>query len=557
TGETLPAGHRLVLLALLAAIVAHFVDIHFGIAIASTRVHFWTLAGLLTALYLHRIPLEAPALAPAPAVPTAKRKGAKPPQARPADTSLPAFMHVVTFSLITAVILVICGYDYITNQAGDRSALTIIARSLTAIVRGPAQFESSYGILGLFVLTWLVGGMLSTTGGLTLYPRPSRQPSARWLVYALVYAAITLIFAIPLIIWHAGRLIPYAADPANHIVVPYIAAFLGMFLSGTALFFEKWASPPRPGWGKYSAVSTLAGLILLPLAFLALVYTNMHIIQADVYFKQGKRAESLQQWDAGIAYYQKAIDLTPRQDYYYLFLGRAQLQKAEMTADTAQRERLVEQSLQALQTAQKLNPLNTDHTANLGRLYRLWAQMTDDPAKRQERFEQSLRYYAQATRLSPHNAGLFNEWGLVYYYMGRYDEAMQKYQQSLALDSEFSQTYLLMGDVYLAWEQWDNAVEAYRQALALEPDLVQAHSALGYAYARQGRIQEAIRENLYVTSVSPSDYISLRNLALLYQQIGDITNSLAYAERALPLAPEQERDPLQQLIQQLRQSLGG
>ena len=557
TGEALPAGQRLLLIALLAAIVGHFVEIHFGIAIASTRVHFWALAGLLVALHRHRIPLEASVPAPAPAPASAKRKGGKQPPARPAEPPSSGHIYVIAFSLIAALILVICGYDYITNQAGDYSPLTIIARSLTAIVRGPAQFETSYGILGLFVLTWLVGGMLSVAGGLTLHRDLSRGPSTRWLTYALEYLVITAVLCIPLIVWHAGRLVPYAADPANHIIVPYTAVFLVMFLLATALLFEAKEASPNLAWGKYSAVSALAGLVLFPLAFLALVNTNMNVIQADVYFKQGKRAESLQQWDASIAYYQKAIDLTPRQDYYYLFLGRAQLQKAENLTDPAARDSLITQSLETLQTAQRLNPLNTDHTANLGRLYRLWAQMTEDPAKRQERFEQSLRYYEQATRLSPHNAGLFNEWGLVYYYMGRYDEAMQKYQQSLALDSEFSQTYLLMGDVYLAWEQWDKAVEAYRQALALEPELVQAHSALGYAYARMGRVQEAIQENLYVVSIAPEDYISLRNLALLYQQVGDITRSLEYAERALPLAPAQERDPLQQLIQQLRQSLGG
>lgn len=551
-------GRQLLLIALLSTIVAHFVEIHFGIAIASTRVHFWVLAAVLVAVGMKRVRLADEPMAPLP-VPVETRAGKKTkkkaaPVAPPAPTTHP-FASAAAFSLLVALILVICGYDYITNQAGDRTAFSIIARSLTAIVRGAYQFEASYGMLGLFVLTWLVGGLL-TVAGVLAWQKPQEKSTNRGFLIALIYLGVVPVVACPFVLWHASRLRPFVSDPANHIVVPYTAIFLCMFLLAVALYGETRARATKL-WGAYGWLATIVGVALLVGAYLLISVTNVSIIKADVYFKQGKTAENYQRWDASIAYYQKAIALAPEQDFYYLFLGRAQLSYAQSLADSAQREAQIEVSRKTLERAQRLNPLNTDHTANLGRLHRIWAQSTEDPQRREELFRISLDYYKEATKLSPHNAGLFNEWGLVYYYMGRYDEAMEKFQQSLALDQQFDQTYLFMGDVYLAKKEYERAAEAYQKAIELTPDLAQAHSALGYAYAQLGRLDEAIRENLLVLESAPNDYISLRNLVLLYQQTGQYERALQAAEQALPHAPEKDRAPLQQMIEQLRRKVVG
>ncbi len=47
-------ARSLALITLIAAVLAHWVEINFGIAIVSTRTHFWVYAGLLLAIYLHR-----------------------------------------------------------------------------------------------------------------------------------------------------------------------------------------------------------------------------------------------------------------------------------------------------------------------------------------------------------------------------------------------------------------------------------------------------------------------------------------------------------------------
>jgi len=558
TPPTVSPNQQLLLIALLATVVAHFVEIHFGIAIAATRVHFWVIAALMVVVGLNRVPFEDKEVAPV-AVPveqsTRKKKKARKTRETTAQaTGNNPLVSMIAFALIVALILTICGYDFITNQAGDKETGQIITHSLTTLVRGAQQFETSFGILGLFFITCLVGGIFAIAD--TLAMRSHAEASLPWGRYLLVYVAITLTVPLPFILWHASRLRPFVSNPANHITVAYTAVFLLLFLIALVLYLEPKRRSTRL-WGKYGLPSAGAGVLLMAGAFLVISATNVSIIKADTYYKEGKRSDSMQRYDASITYHQKAIDLAPRQDYYYLFLGRAQLERAQQLSDPTQREMQIERSLETLKEAQRLNPLNTDHTANLGRLFRIRAQATDDPTRREALFEESIRYYADAVKLSPHNAGLFNEWGLVYYYMGRHDQALEKYEQSLELDLEFDQTYLLMGDVYLARDDLERAAEMYEKTIELSPDFVQAHSALGYVYAQMGRFEDAVRENLTVLETAPEDYISLRNLTLLYQQAGQNIMALQFAEQALPFAPETEKAALQQLIDQLKQQVGG
>jgi tetratricopeptide (TPR) repeat protein len=293
-----------------------------------------------------------------------------------------------------------------------------------------------------------------------------------------------------------------------------------------------------------------------------------------VVYKHAKSYFGAKQYDASIALYRRAVNLAPNEDYYYLFLGSALLEKAkraptgattlpsdisaaELLALTPQRiaglsrEDLLVASRAVLTEARRLNPLNTDHSANLARLHRTWGQLSSDPDQRAEKLRQAVEYYRQATSLSPQNAQLFNEWGQVYYIMGNHEKALEKYQHSLSLDQQFDQTYLLLGDLYLRQEKLDQAVDAYSKALELNPKIAQAHSSLGYIYSQQGKLQEAIEENLKVLELSPDDYASHKNLALLYQQSGQTDKAIAEARVALELAPEGDKADLQAFIAQL------
>jgi len=300
----------------------------------------------------------------------------------------------------------------------------------------------------------------------------------------------------------------------------------------------------------------VGALVLLALAGLLIVNRNVSIVQADVLYKQGLRYEEQSAWDEAISTYQQAIALAPNEDYYYLFAGRALLARAERETSEQVRDAYYRTALQTLVDAKRINPLNTDHTANLARLHRTWAEFSADAAARQEHLRQALAFYQAATELSPHNAQLYNEWGLVHFLLGDLDAALATYDRSLGLDREFPQTYILRSDVHIAREHWPAVIDECRRAVEVEPELVQGWSAMGYAYSKMDDWENAIAANLKVHALAPADYNTLKNLAILYDRAAQPTQAVAYAEMAIEAAPEGERSTMEAFLQDLRERNG-
>jgi tetratricopeptide (TPR) repeat protein len=333
------------------------------------------------------------------------------------------------------------------------------------------------------------------------------------------------------------------------------------------------------GWG------LIALVLVLPATYLWINFANLNPIRADIVYKQADPWDRQSQWDASIVHFKYALELTPNEDFYYLWLGRAYLEKAKSTSATStslfnertqlegilnlnaqqtatlSRTDLLQAARAVLTRARAINPLNTDHSANLARLYRTWADLVSDPTQKAKLAETSSQYYAEATRLSPHNAILWNEWATVDMYLkGDMDTALRKLAESLKLDAQFDQTYMILGDLYLNAQNLDKAAEAYEKAVAIQPELTQAQGVLAYIYAQQGKITEAIQISLDLIKKSPSDpniWNTHKNLALLYAQSGDFPSAIEQAQIAATGAPSDTRAQLQTYIAQLRAQMAG
>jgi tetratricopeptide (TPR) repeat protein len=163
--------------------------------------------------------------------------------------------------------------------------------------------------------------------------------------------------------------------------------------------------------------------------------TNLRPVRADIHFAQGKMHAEHDQLDQSIASYRRALELAPRQDHYYSFLGEAYIRKA-----------LAEQELswfaeaeESLSKATDLSRLRPDHEANLGLLYYYWGRVTPDPAEAAERLRTSLAYYDRATSISPYTQGRILE------------------------DNRFK-AHLELAEVYEAMGQFDRAIKEARAA---------------------------------------------------------------------------------------------
>lgn len=266
----------------------------------------------------------------------------------------------------------------------------------------------------------------------------------------------------------------------------YLSTYYGyvivlLLLAGLAIAWKRMSAVKETG-------STLA-MVLLVALLAGGVYlvdmTNLNIIQADMTYKRGKpydqqagqlsrsvqnqqtpeqRQQALQasisNWKSAVAIYERAVEMAPNEDFYYLWLGRAYLE--ESSVNQAEQDNLLETARERLLRAQDINPLNTDHTANLARLNVRWAQLSSQD-QRETRVDDAKRFYTDALELSPQNSIIRNEFaGLSLSLDNSCEDAIATYKESAEIDPYYDQTYLRLSETYVNCSQTNpEQTEAY------------------------------------------------------------------------------------------------
>ena len=585
---------RLLIVAVLATIVAHFVEIHFGIAIAATRTYFWVLSALLLVVGMGWLEpasfaAEATARSNEPAPTSApSRKGRKRASRRPPaparEASPPLLPSTVMPDLLIFLTL---AYLYTTNFFAKSSALDILFSSVTtrAVNNQPVR---SPGILFLLLFTWLI----AATVGISVLALGQRRrlPISWWLRSYALHGAVVwggwLVYGLI----QASRLTPGAATGALQDQLAHIAGHFTLYtwlvvfwiLGAGAVFAWRHLRQPQRAWTGRGVVSLGAGALVAILVFAAISSVNVALVRADIFYKQGQQFDSNRDWVGSVELYRQALRVRSTEDHYMLFLGRALLEQAkqaplegttrlpqDLTLDdvlalkpetVAQlgKEDLLRAAEVVLLQAQKQNPLNTDHTANLARLYRTWADLAQDPEERQALLEKSLAYYDQALQLSPNAAHLWNEKGATLVFLGRQDEAEEVYKKSLALDDKFENTYLLLAELYEQEGRTDDLKAILEQGVQKVKRNDQLRSYLGVAQARGGDLDGAIQTTLALVEKNPNDVTALRNLAILYRDKGEPQEAIRWAQRAIQAAGNNPSVvlPLGQMVAELYLQMG-
>ncbi len=585
------AARKLTLIVLLAGIVAHFVEINFGIAIASTRTYFWTYSALMLCVgYIlplyNQYELPGTATAQGPSVVSEQVKSLKASSggkkrrsgreaARGTARSFPTGMREILIpAALVSTVLMTLGYNYITNSRGLESALAILWSAFTRLPN--RNYALSYGILSLILTTWVVLSMVFSA------EENQNRPVSSWLKSMLAVLGIS--GGITLIYWliHAGTLGTIASTAAstldavieqvgryeNLLASFYIIAFI--LLLALAYFLPEERTGRQPGFSLAGALTAGAGLIVV---LVLAATTNLRVIQADIAFKLAEPFARDEQWPVAISIYNRANELAPTEDYYYLFLGRAYLEHAKSLSEADEREKFISQAADDLRKAQSINPLNTDHTANLARLYSLWASYMPDDASKMEKAGTSDEYFSKAVTLSPNSARLWDEWALLYLNIfGQSDEAVERLNHAKEIDPKYHWTFALLAEIHnrLSRAKTDpeeknqeisQAADYYAQALVLptpgEPAAKYNYAvSLANLRAQLGQMSDAIKAYERALEVAPASVEKWRveeTLGNIYIQMGDAASALVHYRNAFAQAPDDQKERLNTLINQLTQ----
>ena len=283
---------------------------------------------------------------------------------------------------------------------------------------------------------------------------------------------------------------------------------------------------------------------------------------------EAARTGEVTSWDSAIAIYQDAIDRAPSEDFYYLFLGRAYLERSNVTSDLAEQEQLLAEAEQQLLDAQEINPLNTDHTANLARLNTRWASVSSDEAAQGQHLADAEQYYQSALKLSPQNSVIRNEYARLVLIQGENcAEGLDIYEQSAIIDPYNSDTFFGWADAAAgcaaeaedaaAEVLYQEAVDALTDGLALQPENARAWVRAGQLYQQIERYAEAIDAYEQSLLVDPDQVeVPAWNVkylqAQVYREMGDLTQAEALAEEVLQISPPEFQGEVQLFIQQLQ-----
>ncbi len=335
-------------------------------------------------------------------------------------------------------------------------------------------------------------------------------------------------------------------------------------------------SRERESRGRVPLGTTPAFVALLIVAILGsylVSRTNMRVIQADIVYKRAKpfddqaaRTRDPQLWDSAIAIYEHAISLAPEEDFYYLFLGRAYLEKSTVTQDPQEQIALLQEAERLLLHAQNLNPLNTDHTANLARLNTRWSQLAADAQVRADRVDMADHFYREAINLSPQNSIIRNEHaGLLFELRRDCDEAIAAFDAAVRADPFYPVSYFARADIHIncaANLPEDEREESYRLALAsiqegleLDPNNARAWQQIGQIHQQLGEYEEALAAFDEARERNVNGRIPTWNIDYLAAftnfQMGEQAEALRLAQQALASAPAEAAPQIEQLLAQI------
>lgn len=583
--------HTLLLMGLIAGVMAHFVEMNFGIAIAATRTVFWTFAGLLVALgglwvSGHSDFLEMISEDDVPEA-TQRSDGAKTRRRRRRHYSrsnrgtlfAPWTASVVALALTATFLLGTLAFNFINNPDRLSRAGQIFVRSLT--MRYFPEPARAYGALMIFVFTWALFGII----GLCEFDREGlfdRRRSTRWPMAIAIYAGVSflgVLFFGSLIAGHQAALIRIPVTSLEQIVQiadrlsGLLARYYGLVF--VLLGLMGWVLLQEGRQTKDSGSLLAYGvLVVLLLASIPIIRGGSYnLVRADIIFKQGSvfaNSHAANEKQVGIQHFELAIDYAPHEDYYYLFLGKTYLELAQSEALAGgDRTPLFLRTEEILTHARELNPLNTDHSANLARFYKSWAARISmdlqadgvDPLEldrlveqRQTLLARALGNYETALMLSPNNPILWNELAQLYAAdIGDEQKFEETIAQSLAVDDAFEQTWMLIGDLSAAQGDIDRAIDAYQRSLEISNNCT-VRRVVGTLLAQASRWEETIsflESSIELCGDSRELWELHRIRAIALTNQGETAAALRAAQMAWELAPVDQRSAIQELIEQL------
>lgn len=245
----------------------------------------------------------------------------------------------------------------------------------------------------------------------------------------------------------------------------------------------------------------------------------MPLSHASTLVQKGRNAEAL-------SHLISTVEQNPVNILALFHLGNAYLDLAKQSDLPEQQLIFLEQSLQAFERVNDLNPELTLTYFKLGKV----ALMKGD-------VESAKKYYQAGLALDPNNAALIFNLARVYDQSNDKAQAIAFYERTLSVDPNFTYAYNNLGLLYEERSELKNAEKYYKKALSKDKNYTLARLNLGNLYAASGRYEEAKTELITARKQEPTNAWTHYYLGNLHLRMSNYEEAVQSYQEASSLNP--------------------
>ncbi|MBI4834311.1 MAG: O-antigen ligase family protein [Planctomycetes bacterium] len=485
---------ELLLIGLLCGIIAHFIEIQFGMGLTTTRLYLWGFIGLIVG------GLQ---------VPTNESK----PEKKEKEIASNPFNKIILWSVISGLIIAVMAFS-----------LVRLVPNTTDITFLP--------YMGLFwIITLVFGGIIVL---------PWINASSKTVNMTLSYGLYIILSSLwsGLFVGIKYSMLTERSDLGNYITLLCI----WIILNALIIIFFMPSGLARKLAGSIPQI--IVYVVITVITFIFMYNTNLKELYAEVQYKYAKLVQA-SNMDKSVEYYQKSIQMSPQTDYYYEDLSDAYFAKGNYA-----------KSIETLETLRKTSSYNPRIVRKLTTFYRNWFFATPAGHDQDQRYKKAIQYYQLlTTKYSLTNPVYFREWGDMLKFKQDYEEARKIYQKAIDLSPSSPSEYLVMGDLYkTAFNDENNAVSYYEKAWQLGGSLNTRQAAILCGnYFTNKRYEEFLKLNTILINMDSANYQHHFYAAQAYEALKKKKEALGEAKVALNLAPQSDKEIVNGLIKRLEQ----
>lgn len=298
----------------------------------------------------------------------------------------------------------------------------------------------------------------------------------------------------------------------------------------------------------------------------ARVLSRTYANSAALFELAGLSEKALQNSDAAIACYKRAIRLEPGRASLYNKLGNAFFQKGDM-------DRAIKCYTRALQIA----PDTANFLFNIGRAleqrneiepaeraYRKALSIDPGNAKaivalaeilaRNGKRDAAIDIYGKALRAQPGNVNFLNNLGVLQRKAGDPDAAIKSYSAALEINPDIANVWNNLGNALRDKEKPAEAIRKFREAIRLEPDHVEAFANMARTIKSQGNYAGALTCARQVLQLDPTRVEAIYavhflgpKIARSRQAIDTVRTQFAEAIELLSAKPHRIENPVDEI----------